>query len=204
MKSSTYDSNKISTRDKLVNSAIKYLNLYGIDSLNVTELTKEAKVGYGTFYHYFKSIDDVIEAAMHVALKEIVKEFTEFVDQTDDKGFVIAKGHLSMYRTLISHPGTPWMMTQKTRLADMLSESVGKHAKSVMKDAVDLGQFPEDKYAVFWLRFNLRAWSIIGGINECFLNGNSEELERQILQLCVPQIGSLEQHNDSIERALKD
>jgi|TARA_B110000438_G_scaffold217276_1_gene209947 AcrR family transcriptional regulator len=204
MESSAYTLKKVSTRDKLIDSAIKHLNSNGIDGFNVTELTKEAKVGYGTFYHYFKSTNEVLEVAMAVAMKNIVKDAQEFADQTDDKGYAIAKGQLNLYRTLISHPGTPWMMTQTTKFADMLIENVSNHAKSVIKDAVDSGTYSEDLYKIFWLRFHLKMWCIIGGINECFRIGNSEELERQILMLSVPQIGTLEQHNDCIERALKD
>ena len=52
------------TRQKVLNAARKVLVRRGYQAARVAEITKLARVGYGTFYKYFLNKQDVLEAVM--------------------------------------------------------------------------------------------------------------------------------------------
>ena len=56
--------NKISSKDKLIEAAVVHLSKEGLNNFTATALTKAANLGYGTFYKYFSSTEDVLEVAI--------------------------------------------------------------------------------------------------------------------------------------------
>jgi AcrR family transcriptional regulator len=52
------------TRQKVLNAARNVPVPRGYQATRVEEITKLAQVGYGTFYKYFSSKQDVLEAVM--------------------------------------------------------------------------------------------------------------------------------------------
>lgn len=50
----------INTKNKIYNKAIKLIIEKGYDKVTISEICKGAGVSIGSFYHYFKSKDDVI------------------------------------------------------------------------------------------------------------------------------------------------
>ena len=58
------DSNKASSKDKLIEAAVVHLNREGLNNFTATSLTRSANLGYGTFYKYFSSTEDVLESAI--------------------------------------------------------------------------------------------------------------------------------------------
>ena len=58
------DSNKASSKDKLIEAAVVHLNRDGLNNFTATSLTRSANLGYGTFYKYFSSTEDVLELSL--------------------------------------------------------------------------------------------------------------------------------------------
>ena len=56
--------NKISSKDKIIEAALVHLKTEGLNSFTATTITKSANLGYGTFYKYFSSTEDLLEAAI--------------------------------------------------------------------------------------------------------------------------------------------
>lgn len=50
----------IETREKIYNTAFKLITERGFDNITVDEICMESGVAKGSFYHYFKSKDDII------------------------------------------------------------------------------------------------------------------------------------------------
>ena len=57
-------SNKLSSKEKLIDAAVYHLNTEGLNNFTATSLTRAANLGYGTFYKYFSSTEDVLEDAI--------------------------------------------------------------------------------------------------------------------------------------------
>ena len=58
------NSNKRTSKDKLIEAAVNHLNREGLNNFTATSLTRSANLGYGTFYKYFSSTEDVLESAI--------------------------------------------------------------------------------------------------------------------------------------------
>src|SRR5437867_4414544 len=61
------------TRQKVLYAARKILVRRGYEQARVEEITRLARVGYGTFYKYFHNKQDVLEAVM----EEVYAQLTE-------------------------------------------------------------------------------------------------------------------------------
>ena len=52
---------KATNRNKLIKAAANLIERDGYKNIDVTKVTKEAKLGYGTFYNHFSDITDLFE-----------------------------------------------------------------------------------------------------------------------------------------------
>ena len=54
------------TKNRIIESAIKLIKERGIEKTNLVELCNESGVAQGTFYHYFKSVNDVLYEILRI------------------------------------------------------------------------------------------------------------------------------------------
>ena len=52
---------KATNRTKLIKAAARLIERDGYKNIDVTKVTKEAKLGYGTFYNHFSDITQLLE-----------------------------------------------------------------------------------------------------------------------------------------------
>ncbi|CAG0958791.1 HTH-type transcriptional repressor KstR [Burkholderiales bacterium] len=55
---------KRETRTRLVDAAVAVIGRGGVDAATVATVTEEADVGFGTFYSYFASVEELLRAAV--------------------------------------------------------------------------------------------------------------------------------------------
>ncbi len=69
------------TREKIYRTAVNLITERGFDKITVDEICKAAGVAKGSFYHYFKSKDDIVIEAYNVLdryfMEEVVNELTQ-------------------------------------------------------------------------------------------------------------------------------
>ena len=70
-------STKTSSREKLLNAAIKLVREHGYHATSVEDLCKEASVSKGAFFHHFKSKDDLAQMAAQFWDERTGKMFAE-------------------------------------------------------------------------------------------------------------------------------
>ena len=75
------NSDKISSKDKIIEAAIIHLNREGLNNFTATSLTRSANLGYGTFYKYFSSTEDVLESA----IKKNVMDWSLMISESNKK-----------------------------------------------------------------------------------------------------------------------
>ncbi len=68
---------KVETRQKLIRATIDVMAQKGPDAAAIQDITEAADVGFGSFYNYFKSKDEIRFAAM----EEILDRFGSEIDQ---------------------------------------------------------------------------------------------------------------------------
>ena len=73
------DSNNISSKDKIIEAAVIHLNREGLNNFTATSITRSANLGYGTFYKYFSSTEDVLESA----IKKNVSDWSLLISESN-------------------------------------------------------------------------------------------------------------------------
>ena len=73
------NSNKRTSKDKLIEAAVNHLNREGLNNFTATSLTRSANLGYGTFYKYFSSTEDVLESA----IKKNVADWSKLISASN-------------------------------------------------------------------------------------------------------------------------
>ena len=61
---SRYEKRKIETRTKLLGAARRVLGEKGIDATTIRDITDAADLGFGSFYNYFSSKEDLLDAVI--------------------------------------------------------------------------------------------------------------------------------------------
>ena len=66
---------KASNRNRLIKAAARLIEKDGYKNIDVTKVTKEAELGYGTFYNHFSDITELYEEIT----KEMIVNIQNFV-----------------------------------------------------------------------------------------------------------------------------
>ena len=66
---------KATNRNKLIKAAANLIERDGYKNIDVTKVTTEAELGYGTFYNHFSDITDLFEEIT----KEVIISIQDFV-----------------------------------------------------------------------------------------------------------------------------
>lgn len=92
------------TRARLIAAAVQVLGRLGYEGASVLEITKAAKVSNATFYLYFKSKAEVIEAAMFQVAGEITRQIYEEEQDIPDVVQRTAYAVRRFISTLLANP----------------------------------------------------------------------------------------------------
>ncbi len=91
-------------RIEIIETANRLFEERGFNNTTISAITKEMNVAKGTFYYYFSSKDDVIEAIVNHALKDIVEKANLLVQANErtplDKLTMILAGSLNSEKTV--------------------------------------------------------------------------------------------------------
>lgn len=66
------------TKDKILSAAVKLIEEYGFDALTIKNICESSGISNGSFFHYFKTKDDMLSYYL-------VKSRQEYVDRLPDK-----------------------------------------------------------------------------------------------------------------------
>jgi len=65
------------TQQKLIDAAYRVMSRSGVESATINEITEEADVGFGSFYNYFTSKDEIARVAFRDQAKKLSDQFDE-------------------------------------------------------------------------------------------------------------------------------
>jgi AcrR family transcriptional regulator len=105
-------------RQELIEIALKQFLENGYEKTSVRSILKEADGEIGMFYHYFKSKNEIYEAALESYNENYIAKFTEIVNSAGlsfkeklDQIFTRLQGSFSEYSLMYSEKADPQIMT---------------------------------------------------------------------------------------------
>ena len=180
------DSNKASSKDKLIEAAVVHLNREGLNNFTATSLTRSANLGYGTFYKYFSSTEDVLESA----IKKNVTDWSQMISESNknepDRLLAFLE---AIYKTILqvsNNASMRWLLEKPNYFVEIYFDLTRHHAIEDVKSAVASGQLSSEYLENFETKFKLHLWQICGGISMVDEGYNYKEIALELIKLIIP------------------
>jgi AcrR family transcriptional regulator len=180
------NSDKISSKDKIIEAAIIHLNREGLNNFTATSLTRSANLGYGTFYKYFSSTEDVLESA----IKKNVTDWSLMISESNKKEPDRLLAFLeAIYKTILqvsNNASMRWLLEKPNYFVEIYFDLTRHHAIEDVKSAVANGQLTSEYLENFETKFKLHLWQICGGISMVDEGYNYKEIALELIKLIIP------------------
>ena len=193
------NSDKISSKDKIIEAAIIHLNREGLNNFTATSLTRSANLGYGTFYKYFSSTEDVLESA----IKKNVMDWSLMISESNKKEPDRLLAFLeAIYKTILqvsNNASMRWLLEKPNYFVEIYFDLTRHHAIEDVKSAVASGQLTSEYLENFETKFKLHLWQICGGISMVDEGYNYKEIALELIKLIIPTEVSREKAKELCE-----
>ena len=180
------NSDKISSKDKIIEAAVIHLNREGLNNFTATALTRSANLGYGTFYKYFSSTEDVLESA----IKKNVTDWSLMISESNKKEPDRLLAFLeAIYKTILqvsNNTSMRWLLEKPNYFVEIYFDLTRHHAIEDVKSAVASGQLTSEYLENFETKFKLHLWQICGGISMVDEGYNYKEIALELIKLIIP------------------
>tara|TARA_B100001248_G_scaffold160072_1_gene120725 strand:+ start:188 stop:796 length:609 start_codon:yes stop_codon:yes gene_type:complete len=193
------DLNKTSSKDKLIEAAVMHLNREGLNNFTATSLTRSANLGYGTFYKYFSSTEDVLESA----IKKNVSDWSQMISESNkndpDRLFAFLE---AIYKTILqisNNASMRWLLEKPNYFVEVYFDLTRHHAIEDVKSAIANGQLSPEYLENFETKFKLHLWQICGGISMVDEGYNYKEIALELIKLIIPTEVSKEKAKELCE-----
>lgn len=129
------------TRALLIKVANEVFLSKGVDSANVTDITNQADVAYGTFYNYFTSVEDVVTASVEQIVSEINQEIGAGIRESSDPALQIAYGLRDLFHRVVNEPAFSWLIQKPEIVAETIFRTTAASATEDITSGIDSGDF---------------------------------------------------------------
>ena len=181
---------KIETRARLLASAYELMSGAGVDGTSIAAIAEHADVGFGTFYNYFESKDDLAIAVLDAVIEDLGRRndlATEGI-KGRDAAVVQAISIRTVAREMRTNPLWRWWFERPELLADRLQEGFYKFGARDLREGIRVGQYAldEDKVDATW---RLQMWMLVAGLKELFRGDNAEDGEVILIETIMRAMG---------------
>lgn len=126
---------------ELIETAESFFFQKGYEDTAVSDIVKTINVGQGTFYHYFKSKEDILEAVAEKIVDPIAEDIRNIVKGNEDPATKINSILNSILKAGSSETGFMKLMHQKGNylLHDKLEEALEKRISPSIVEVMSKG-----------------------------------------------------------------
>ena len=159
---------KATNRTKLIKAAATLIERDGYKNIDVTKVTKEAKLGYGTFYNHFSDITDLFEEIT----KEVIINIQDFViELSDHETSPLKQIFIRNYFQFHAFYGSPileWVAENPTFLMKLWDENTKSVTNEMIKQVIKKGELKGDPIELLDRFENIREtyrWNFLGSLH---------------------------------------
>jgi len=128
---------KAKTRDLIIQSAIPIFAKFGPDSPVIDDFVKAAGVSRGTFYNYFKTTRDLLDATMVMLSDEVIATIIPAVQGEPNPLIRFASAARMYYRMAMVDP----LFGQFLESVSTVGALAVEHARTDLQEAMNAGYF---------------------------------------------------------------
>lgn len=136
------------TRRRLLDAAREQMSEGGPESVTIQTITVKADIGQGTFYNYFASRDEVIDAVILEVVESLGQRLDALTADMDDAAEIYSFSTRHLMHTAVSDPVWGWLVVRLGIAQEGLLSALGPRASRDIQIGVDSGRFRVDDVAL--------------------------------------------------------
>ena len=159
---------KATNRTKLIKAAARLIERDGYKNIDVTKVTKEAKLGYGTFYNHFSDITQLLEEIT----KEVIISIQDFVieltaHETSSLKQIFIRNYFQ-FHAFYGSPILEWVAENPTFLMELWDDNTKSVTNKMIKQVIKEGELEGDPMELLDRFENIREtyrWNFLGSLH---------------------------------------
>ena len=159
---------KATNRNKLIKAAASLIERDGYKNIDVTKVTKEAKLGYGTFYNHFSDITQLLEEIT----KEVIISIQDFVieltaHETSSLKQIFIRNYFQ-FHAFYGSPILEWVAENPTFLMKLWDDNTKSVTNKMIKQVIKEGELEGDPMELLDRFENIREtyrWNFLGSLH---------------------------------------
>ncbi len=181
---------QLRTRVQLLRVAHRLMSKQGVDATTIQEITEAADVGFGTFYNYFSSKDDLATQVLDCVINNLGRR-NDLVTQTTraaDPVQIVATSVRLVAREMMSNPMWHWWVKRPDLLVERMRAGFRPFGIRDMRRAIDAGAYRiiGDDLDTAW---SFLIWLLAGGIKDIIDKHRPREMEPLIAESVMRVMG---------------
>jgi len=181
---------RVRTRAALLESAYQVMVATGIEAATIKDITDRADVGFGTFYNYFESKDDLAAQLLDCVIHDLGRRNIIASDPLRDATpiLVMPVSTRLVIRDATTNPVWEWWANRPDLLVARVREGLLPFARRDMLDGIErgvLGVSAEEVDAAW----SLAVWLMVGGIHDIQLGLRAPNSDEFVVAAIMRMLG---------------
>lgn len=129
------------TRRALLDAGRSLIAAKGVPGLRIQEITEQADVALGSFYNYFASKEEFLEAVITETLSDLASATVSDADEATDPAEVVALASLRVIRLGYTEPDFARLIVNIGQSEALFGRAVHPHARVAVERGMTSGRF---------------------------------------------------------------
>jgi len=182
---------RLQTRSRLLQAAYEVMSTKGVDAATIQEITDCAQVGFGTFYNYFKSKDEVAACLLDCIIQDMARrnDLATASFKESDPGRVMPVSVRLTLRDAIKDPVWRWWVMRPDLLSDRMRRAFEPFGTRDLRLAIQAGRYSLLDSAVE-TTWGIMVWMMVGGLCDVIAGHYPAEHEQYVVEMITRVAGA--------------
>lgn len=167
-------SRRARTTEQLLRAAYRLMSRDGVEATTIQQITDGADVGFGTFYNYFASKDDIAARVLDCTIHNMGRrnDAANRAAGVSDPVLIICNSVRLVGREMLTNKMWRWWLARPDLVVERMRAGFAPFGLRDMQDAVTSGSYVliDGDYGAAWSNL---IWLIVGGVKD-ILDGQKE------------------------------
>ena len=181
---------KNATRARLIKAAYGVMTTAGVDAAKIQDITDQADVGFGTFYNYFGTKDELAGRVLDCVIDDLGRrnDFATARYKSSDPGRVMPVSIRLVLREALTTPMWQWWVLRPDLLVDRMRVGFSRFGIRDIQKAIAAGVYHVDALGVE-TSWNLAVWMMVGGMRDILVNRAPLKREQLVVEAIMRIMG---------------
>jgi AcrR family transcriptional regulator len=132
---------RLRTRRQLLDAGRSLIAAKGVGGLRIQEITEHADIALGSFYNYFGSKEELLEAVITESLSDLASAVITDIEDDTDPAEVVALANLRVIRLAYDEPDFARLIVNIGHSEALFGDAVHPHARIAVERGIESGRF---------------------------------------------------------------